>query len=642
MKINNDSSTTGVSQASNRRSKRRASRSAGNKESIVGNTACPKCREKGGDSSGNHMIIFEGGTGWCSRCTVKFSEEEVKQAKDPQNSATNSRRVRRNQNNGGSGWNDNYPKKKTLEDMDHLGLLGNPKRFIKPTTDKHFGIRTEIDTNTRKPKARYYPYTAMEDVVGYKTRLLPKDWGQAIGTIKGVDLCGWEQCQGKRRTLIITEGEEDMAAGYQLWKALNQRSDDRRIKRAVPHIVSLPDGSKGVVKILMKHLNELQKYDKIIWMGDNIKIDEEGAKALELAVQVLGVKKLYVPDYPEGGYKDLCDINMAFKGSDEAVDLFAEMFFQNEVYSPMDVVHGKDMHWSEFEKEVVQGYSLPFPSIDAALQGLRLYEHTLIFSGSGMGKSTLCRAIGHWMATEHDWLVGNIFLEEQHTKTRQGYMAYDNEVALNNYRKDFSIISDEAKDITQERVMDKMMYLTHHGSINTDVLMNKVRYLANMGCKLIIFDHITMATNNDDNPTKAIDDLMEEIYNFCDVNPVHILSVVHLTKGSDKRDFTRGAEITPNNLKGSSGLMQMVWNALAVEGDNQHDEYPDTRWVRSLKCRESGFVGIMDGAYHYSKETGRFKYDQDLSRTSIDPVYEEKGSRKPNMGSKSKFDNKAV
>lgn len=613
------------SEASLRRRQRRTGKGA----KVIKNLPCPKCRAKGGDSTGNHLMVFESKKGYCNRCPHHFSEEEVKAVEDG---------VSSKRNYGPSRYKQAYQKDLTLEDLQHFGFLGDKQRVISAETDRHFGIRTEINTSNRQPIARYYPYHIEEELYGYKARKLPKDWQKDIGTIKGTDLFGWHLCTGVRRTLIITEGEEDCAATWQMWKGMNARSENRRIRRSPCHVVSLPNGAKGAHKVLMKCIEDLNKYDKIIWMGDNYKIDVEGALALEVAVQVLGVDKLHVAEYP-AYKKDPCDILKM--GTAESIDVFSEMYFNAKKYQPADIIDGADLTLEDLEKEVVIGLPLPFPSIEEKFQGLRLYEHTLIFSGSGMGKSTLCRALGHWMCDEYGWKIGNIYLEEKYDKTAQGYIAYDNKVSLNEYRKDFSIIDVEDKQNTMDQIISNMMFLNHNGCISPEVLMNKIRYLYNKGCKLVILDHISMAVTGSDDERKDIDTLMEMIYQFCETNPIHVISVVHLNRNS-KHNFERGAEISSNNLRGSSGLLQMAWNAIGLEGDNQHETLGDTRFARILKCRETGEVGLCQGGYHFSKKTGRFKYDPDCDREEVNQSQKQEYKKQvPTMGGGGGFDNKA-
>ena len=42
---------------------------------IIGDTACPKCREGGGDRTGNHLMLFDDGGAYCNRCGYGESED---------------------------------------------------------------------------------------------------------------------------------------------------------------------------------------------------------------------------------------------------------------------------------------------------------------------------------------------------------------------------------------------------------------------------------------------------------------------------------------------------------------------------------------------------------------------------------------
>lgn len=610
------------------RKKRRSAQKTGNGK-IIGNIACPKCRSTGGDSSGNHLILFDTGGGHCNRCPKTYSAQEITSIKDGNNVGNNTPR------RGYSGdFKSNYiPRKKglELEDMVHLGYVGDTKRGIFASTDQHFGIRTEINTGNRKPIARYYPYYSGDDLYGYKNRKLPKEWGIDVGSIKATDLFGWHLCIGMRKTLVITEGEEDAAIGYQMWKSMNMRSNNRRVKRSVPHIVSLPNGAKGAKKALMRHLSDLHKYERIIWMGDNVKIDEEGAKALDQAVEVLGVKKLYVPEYPEN-IKDLCDLYDP-QDIDGSVDAFSDMWWTQDNYRPVDIKDGSSYTWDNVFQEPVIGYELPFKSISDKIGGLRLREHTVMMAGSGCGKTTFCRKIGHYMGVQHGWKIGSIFLEEQDTKTVQGYLSCHLDVALNILRKNPERVNEEDRITAMAMIEKHHMFLKHSGSIDPDVLMNKLRYMYNMGCKLIIFDHLTMAVNGEEDQRTALDNLMEDIYSFCENHDVHVLSVIHLSR-DNKSLFSRGAEITENNLRGSAGVLQQCWNAIAIEGDIQHPEFANHRFIRILKCREIGDLGICSGGYIYDPKTGGFSYDESLYKEMI--FEGQSANNEPKFGSSGK------
>lgn len=619
------------SQASKKRTSRRASRK---REEIVGNTACPACREKGGDGTGNHMMIFESGKGYCNRCPKHFTKEEVESAKKPQAS----RRARKPYG-GSSGYN-SYNKGLTLDDMPHLGFSGDKLRGITAETDRRFGIRTEFDTSSGRALARYYPYYLEDELYGYKMRKLPKDWGAAVGTLNGTDLFGWNLLNGSKHVLIITEGEEDTLAAYQLQLAVNKRSGNRRIKKSIPQVVSLPSGAKGCHKILMHHYEELIKFRKILWLGDNPKIDPEGKASLEIAISLLGADKVYVPEWPEFK-KDPCDILKI--GGEGAIDAYDDMVYNAKPYMPSDIKRGSEYSWEDIFAEPIIGYDIPFESVSERIKGFRLREHTLLLSASGVGKSTIARSIGHHMAKTHDWMIGSIFLEEQDKKTASGYIANELNIALNLLREDPDQFSQEDKDRAMEYIAEKHVFLTHNGSIRKEDLMAKIRYLHGMGATMIITDHLSMAVNGSDDERKELDELLEAMYKFTETHDVHLLSVVHLNRNGSNNLFSRGAEISESNIRGSSGILQQVWNAIAVEADIQHDELSNARFFRILKCREVGeAVGLSKGGYLYDSKTGKLIYDETLHKDMVCPLKAKEEKFKNKDKGFSGFDNKAV
>lgn len=630
MRINNNVPDT-ESSPSVRASRRRQRTQA--KEKIVSNKPCPTCREKGGDKTGNHMMVFESGAGYCNRCSKAFSKEEVEMA----SSKRTSRRAPRQTFQSG------YSRKPelTLEDISHFGFLGDRHRGITPDADRHFGIKTEVSENNRKPLKRYYPYYVEDELYGYKVRELPKRWDTDIGNITGTEMFGWNLRDSSYNLLIVVEGEEDAAAAYQMHLAMNKRSDNRRIKKSIPNVISLPNGATGAHKALMHHFEEISKYRKIYWLGDNPAIDKDGREALDVATSIFGVDKIFVPEWI-GVKKDACDILKV--GGDEAIDIYASMYFEAKPFSPTDIKEGSEYTWDDLFAEPVIGYDLPFKSVSDQIGGLRLREHTLLLSASGVGKSTIARLIGHHMAKEHGWKVGSIFLEEQDKKTAQGYIAAELGIALNLLRKDPSIFDEEDKKRAMDYIADKHIFLTHNGSISKEALMSKIRYLHAKGATMIIVDHLSMATNGSDDERRELDSLLEEMYKFTELHDVHLLSVIHLNRGGANNQFARGAEISENNIRGSAGVLQQVWNAIAVEADIQHETLSGARFFRILKCREIGeAVGLVDGGYRYDGNTGTLSFDGALNKDMVCPLKAKEKQyaegNKPRMGGG--YDNKA-
>ena len=111
--------------------------------------ACPRCRDEGKDSTGNHLSLFNDGTGgWCARShgLVLFDKEDT----------------------GGSRQ---VEKKMDVAVVSHYPVRALEDRGISEETAQRFGVRCSIDETTGEPDAHYYPYHDMDgNVVGWKKR----------------------------------------------------------------------------------------------------------------------------------------------------------------------------------------------------------------------------------------------------------------------------------------------------------------------------------------------------------------------------------------------------------------------------------------------------------------------------------------
>jgi hypothetical protein len=91
----------------------------------------------------------------------------------------------------------------------------------------------------------------------------------------------------------------------------------------------------------------------------------------------------------------------------------------------------------------------------------------------------------------------------------------------------------------------------------------------------------------------------------------------------------------------------MGFNVAALEGWNEDPDYGNTRFIRWLKVRETGNLGLTKGALVYDQVTGKFNYDESISKKDVAKAIKERDqeentsySNKPKMGGGS-YDNRA-
>jgi twinkle protein len=300
--------------------------------------------------------------------------------------------------------------------------------------------------------------------------------------------------------------------------------------------------------------------------------------------------------------KDASD--MLVKG--KAVE-FISAFYDAEGRRPKGIVTGSSISLDRIKKVTSPGYMTGYPELDKMLGGLRKGELTTLTAGSGIGKSTLARELGYRLRVQ-DLTIGNLFLEEPLEKTIQGYIAIDNNVKLSSLRANPNILSPEQWQQSYDKLIaNKWIGLEHFGSLPTEELLDKMRYLVyGEGCDFIILDHLSMVMSGQvsDNERKDIDLVMTELAAFVNESKVGILSVVHLSRNKGKASFNEGGQVSLNDLRGSAALEQLSWNVLALERDQQDVTQRDMSNIRILKAREEGWTGLAD-ICKYNTDTGR-------------------------------------
>lgn len=530
--------------------------------SIIGDRACPSCKSRGRDTHNNHLIIFSNNNAYCPRCGYK----EV----------------------GASSSRGEQQEYMNLDDIKTLPSLALPDRKLNSSTLEHYNVKVEVDEANGQPAAHYYPVCKDGTIVGYKKRTLPKTFS-TLGNCKGeTELFGQSVCPKSGKRLLITGGELDCLSAYQMLKDKYPQYNHA--------VVSLPKGESPVG--IKENLSFINSFDEVIIYTD---IDDTGRKAADNIAKLIGPKAKIM----KTSEKDASD--MLVKG--KKVE-FLSAFYDAESRKPKGIVDGKDIKLEDIKKVQTIGYDLPYPKLNRMIGGLRKGELTTLTAGSGIGKSTLVREIGYHLRVKHGLTIGNIFLEEPLSKTVQGYLALHNNQPLTALRKDSSVLSDDQwQNSYDDIIKDKWFALSHFGSLPTEDLMDKMRYLVyGAGCDFVLLDHLSLVFSGqqNDNERLAIDNALTELAGFCNESGAGILTVVHLSRNKQKTSFNEGGAISLTDLRGSAALEQLSWNVVGLERSQQAstEEEKNTSTIRVLKCRETGFTGEADDCL-YDFTTGR-------------------------------------
>ena len=484
-----------------------------------------------------------------------------------------------------------------------------PDRGIDASTIKHFGIRQMYSEVDQQVEAWYFPVTKKGKTVGFikYSPNRPKDGGRftTCGDVTvSCDLLG-QSVAPKGRKVFIAEGFFDTLS---MWQALNNNkpSGFNGIPAVVSPALGIGDPTKGITNSrqhIATNLDFINEYkDKVVCFDNDLVGDANvGQLGVEdLALLVKEFKNCVLP---------VNDCNDMMQQEGERELYWALM--NAKPFQPEHIIKG-GLANDELLEPIKAGVKVQcLPELMKHWRGVRDGELTMLLAPSGVGKSTVCREIGHDLLLDGH-TVGFIFLEETVKKTQQAMIALDNNVWLPYFRENPSIIKKEDFEASKDKLLGSNSYwLSHFGSLSTASLMTKISWLGGVGCTDIILDHLSLVISGQDsnNERKDIDVLMTEMASFCTATGVRLWVVSHIKRLNQKiyvkdEHGMEFLQVTMEDARGSAGIEQMSFNIMTVEPQKTEDGTRGCMRIRSCKNRELGWLGIAD-YLTLDKRTGR-------------------------------------
>jgi len=421
------------------------------------------------------------------------------------------------------------------------------------------------------------------NVIAQKVRTPDKDFC-ILGNAKEMGLYGKWLWRTDARMVVVTEGEVDAMS---VAEAQGNKWP----------VVSIPNGAQAAAKSIRKDIEWLEGFDRVVFFFDS---DEPGRKACRECAEMLPPGKAYIYE------STLKDANEMLKAG--LAKELAAVGWDAKPYRPDGIISGDDLTVDELLSKPSDGYTTPYPGINDLNRGVRKGELTLFTAGTGVGKTTIVREIGHHHVTRHDLKIGNIFLEENFRKTALGYIAIDQNIPIGVLRENPEAISREQYEKCLNRIVrGKQHFYNHFGSMESESLIAKLRYFSvGLQCDFILLDHISMVVSGQEGSgqgeRKDIDILMTALRSLIENTGVGIIAVVHL-KQPEGKPHEEGGRVTLSQLRGSGTLKQVPDSIIALERDQQGDT-SNIALIRQLKNREWGSTGDA-GYVKYHSDTGR-------------------------------------
>ncbi len=451
-------------------------------------------------------------------------------------------------------------------------------RKISEETARKFGYGYGFYKGERVQVAPYCDTSGK--VVAQKVRTKDKDFrvtGKMPGTLFGQQL--WQNKNGRK--LIVTEGEIDAMSVYEV------------LSTKWP-CVSLPSGCTSAAKVFKENIEFLESFQEVVLCFDQ---DEPGQKAVSEVVDLLTPGKVKVATLP------MKDANECLL--EGAVDQLIQSIWQAKVHRPDGVLNAKDLR-QQIHDKVTMGLSYPWTSLNKITYGQHEGRLVTWTAGSGLGKSAFVREVAYNLGVEQGVQIGYIGLEENVAYTARTMVGLHLNKPI--HLPDVVVTKEEIDQGFDETLGKGMFWFyDHFGSISEASLFSKMKYMAAMGCKFIVLDHLTIVLSGLelDNERQAIDQTMTKLRSFCEQTGVGLHLVSHL-KRPEGRAHEEGGKPNLAQLRGSHSIVQLSDFIIALQRNSAATD-PEERnrtmlWV--LKNRLSGETGL-GCVLQYSKETGR-------------------------------------
>ena len=169
----------------------------------------------------------------------------------------------------------------------------------------------------------------------------------------------------------------------------------------------------------------------------------------------------------------------------------------------------------------------PFQGLQAKLHGIRYGELVTITAGSGIGKSSVCRAIAAHLLDKGE-RVGFVALEESMRRTSLGLMSVAAGKSLHIGEQKRS----ELTEIFENTISNWNLHLFDgFGSYDPDHIYNRIEYMAaGLETKVVFLDHLSILLSGlDGDERRMIDTTMTKLRSLVERTGIALFLVCHTT-----------------------------------------------------------------------------------------------------------------
>ena len=476
-----------------------------------------------------------------------------------------------------------------------------------PWTDRNISeaVVNYYDVSATDRSVRFPYYDAMGMRQAAKIRNLGKVFSTE-GDFKDCVLFGMHTLSkagsSKGDTIIVTEGEADALAAFQMANNISQ-SAKTISKRGTPIVpaISIKSGAASAERDFKNHLEFLEGFSRVFICLDS---DSQGQKSVERCAKLLKPGKAFIVKLE---HKDPCEYTK--RGLSQE---FVGHLKDAVCYTPAGICNASTNFEGLWSEQNQRSIDFPWTGLQSKTLGTRAREIVTWAAGTGVGKSSMLRELQHHYLKNTQSNIGVIALEESVDRTRRGILSVEasDRLHLNEVFKKYS--KEEIKKYFDPTLGTGRVFIyDHFGSLEMEDLLNRVRYMVmGLDCQVIFIDHLSILISGLDitDERKAIDRTMTMLRQITEETGCAIHLVTHLRRLGGDRSHEEGVEVNLGHLRGSHGIAQISDTVISLERDTQSDDPVEcnTTTLRVLKCRYTGDVGMCDKLF-YANSTGRLK-----------------------------------
>lgn len=478
----------------------------------------------------------------------------------------------------------------------YTGTKGCNYRGIRDEINRFFGVRYEYDEKDGKPCKQFVPTTIGGELVGYKTRVFPKDFTNPIGVVgKECDMVGEFRFKSNTRVVLIVGGEIKMLAAYQMLK------DAQEAKGYDPVAVVCPTvGESGAHKQIQMRYDFFNQFEKIIVCMDS---DEAGEEANEKIAKVLPKGRAYI-------------MKMRFKDPDDYLKAgkereFVQDYWNAKPWTPTGIVGSGDLSSRIREEASLEKISFP-PFMkkinEMTAGGAALGRIVNIGAASGIGKTVYVDEFVMHVALTSPYLAGIVSMElnagQYGTSMLSRYIGYRiSNIADPEEKRKFleqEWVKEKEKELFFREDGSHRFYLVDDRDGSVEDLKAVVEQLIiACGCRVIVLDPLQDILDGMTNEEQAV--FMKWMKGLIKSHGVTFFNINHVRKsGNGGQQNSSGAMISEEDFAGSSTIFKSAAINILLVRDKMNEDPIERNTTRAYlsKNRDNSETGPA-GEYYY-------------------------------------------